>query len=95
VSFQSDAAREQQHLELVVELKPGADRGFTATWFERRGLATLPLVSGVLVTGDAEALRDVFGGEPTGMLAVPHELADHVASIVVAPPKQWHEKVTM
>ena len=84
-------AEPQQHVEVVVELKPGADGAPVAKWLEDRGLATYPLVVGILATGDAEAFRAAFEAEPSGVLPVPRELAQHVDSIAVAPPKRLHE----
>jgi hypothetical protein len=85
-------AKERQHVEIVAELKPGADPAPVARWFEERGLDTLPLVVGVLVTGDADALRAALRAEPTGTLPIPDELAEHVASIAVVPPKEMHDR---
>ena len=76
---------------MVVELKPGADPAPVVRWLHQHGLATLPLVVGMLATGDAEAFRAAFEAEPTGTLPVPEGLDEHVASITVAPPKQMHE----
>jgi hypothetical protein len=81
----------EQHLEVVVELKPGADPVPVVRWLEQHGLATLPLVVGVLAAGTAETFRAAFGAEPTGTMPVPEELSELVASIVVVPPKQLHE----
>ena len=75
-----------------MEFRPGADQGAVVTWLEKHGLATLPLVVGILATGDSDVLRTAFGVQPTGMLPVPEELAEDVASIAVVPPKQLHEK---
>lgn len=83
-------AREWQHLEVAVELKPGADPVPVIRWLEQRGLATLPLVVGILATGDPAAFQSAFDAEPTGVLPVPDELANYVASIAVVPPKELH-----
>ena len=86
-------AEEQRHLEVVVELKPGVAPGPVTQWLERRGLATVPLVVGVLATGDAEEFRAAFGAEPAGSLSIPEELADEVAAIRVVPPKGTHHRI--
>jgi hypothetical protein len=84
-------AYEQQHVELVVELRPGADTGVVANWLRQHSLEALPLVVGLLATGDAAAVRAAFGADPEGTLPVPEELSAHVRSIAVVPPKRMHE----
>jgi hypothetical protein len=83
-------AQDQRHLEVVVELKPGGDAAAVVAWLERQGLATAPLVAGLLASGDRDGVQAAFGSEPRGTLAVPAELAEHVASIAVVPPKEMH-----
>ena len=78
-------ASEKQHLEVVIELRPGADPGVPATWLRRHGLDAMPLVVGLLATGDAAAVRSAFGTDPEGTLPVPEELHEHVASVAVVP----------
>jgi hypothetical protein len=84
-------ASEQQHVEVAVELRPGADPGVVATWLRRRGLDALPLVVGLLATGEATAVRAAFGAEPEGTLPVPEELRAHVASVAVFRQRRLHE----
>jgi hypothetical protein len=83
-------ATEPQHVELAVELHPGADRDVVEAWLRRRGFDVLPLVEGLLATGDAAAVRNAFGAEPSGALPPPPELRALVRSVMVAPPKQLH-----
>ncbi len=80
----------QQHVELALELRPGADRGAVERWLRERGLDVLPLVSGLLATGDAGTALAAFGAEPEGELPVPGELRAHVQSVVAVPPMQLH-----
>ena len=84
-------ASEQQHVEVAIELRPGADPGVVSTWLRQHGLDVMPLVVGLLATGDATAVRAAFGGEPEGTLPVPGELRSHVESVAVVPPKRLHE----
>jgi len=51
----------------------------------------MPLVVGLLATGDAAAVRAAFGADPHGTLPVPDELRAHVQSVAVVPPKRLHE----
>jgi hypothetical protein len=81
----------QQHVEVAVELRPGADSGVVANWLRQHGLDVMPLVVGLLATGDATAVRAAFGAEPQGMLPVPEELRAYVESVAVVPPKRLHE----
>ena len=83
-------ASSQQHVELALELCSGADRTAVEQWLRGYGLDVLPLVSGLLATGDAEAARAAFGAEPEGELPVPRELRAYVRSVVAVPPMELH-----
>lgn len=83
-------ASEGQHREVVVQLRPGGDPERVKGWLRRRNLEVLPLVVGLLATGDAAAVRAAFGAEPEGELPVPEELRADVELISVVPPKQLH-----
>jgi hypothetical protein len=82
---------ERQHVEVVVELRSGADFGVVADWLRQHGLDVVPLTTGLLASGDATAVRAAFGREPQGTLPVPEELRGHVDSVAVVPPKRLHE----
>jgi len=84
-------AFERQHVEVAVELRPGADAGVVANWLRQHGLDAMPLVVGLLATGDSSAVRAAFGVEPQGVLPIPEELRAHVESVAVVPPKRLHE----
>jgi hypothetical protein len=84
-------ASEQRHVEMAVELRPGADRGFVSDWLAQRGLDATSIVVGLLATGDAGAVRAAFGAEPRGTVPVPEALRAHVRSLAVVPPKRFHE----
>jgi hypothetical protein len=92
VSYPADARDDEQSspVEVIFELTSGADDAVLQAWLGQRDLRSTPLVGGLLVTGSRGGVRAAFGAEPTGMLPVPEELAEHVVSIVVAPPKQLH-----
>jgi hypothetical protein len=83
-------ASAQHHVELALELRPGADRAAVERWLLGHGLDVLPLVSGVLASGESGAARTAFGAEPEGELPVPGELRAHVKSVVAVPPMQLH-----
>lgn len=83
-------ASAQRHVELAVGLRPGADRAAVERWLRRHGLEVMPLVSGLLASGDATAARAAFGAEPDGELPVPGDLEAHVQSVVAVPPMQLH-----
>jgi hypothetical protein len=83
-------ASAQQHVELALELHPGADRDAVERWLRGRGLDVVPLVSGLLATGEAGVARAAFGAEPEGELPVPGELRAHVQSVVAVPPMELH-----
>jgi hypothetical protein len=59
-------------------------------WLRERGLQTLPMAAGLLVTGTVRQFASVFGIDPgRGQRAVevpvPPELRDGVASITIPP----------
>ena len=82
---------DQEHVELVIELTPGAEPGHVARWLQQHGLETLPLAVGLLAVGDATAVEATFGAEPQGELPIPQSLSGEVGSIAVVPPKRLHE----
>jgi hypothetical protein len=84
-------ASEERHVEVAVEVRPGADRGVVADWLRQHGMDAMPLVVGLLAMGDARAVSTAFGAEPEGTLPVPDELRAHVQSVAVVPPKRLHE----
>jgi hypothetical protein len=81
---------EGQHREVVVQLRPGGDPERVRGWLRERSLEVLPLVVGLLATGDAHAVRAAFGAEPEDELPVPDELRADVESVSIVPPKQLH-----
>jgi hypothetical protein len=84
-------ASEQHHVEVSVELRPDADPGVVAKWLRQQGLDALPMLVGLLATGNAAAVRSAFGAEPEGTLPIPEDLRAHVESVAVVPPKRLHE----
>jgi hypothetical protein len=83
-------ASEGQHREVALHLRPDGDPERVTGWLRRHNLEVLPLVVGLLATGDAAAVRAAFGAEPEGALPVPKELRVDVELILVVPPKQLY-----
>jgi hypothetical protein len=83
-------ASEREHLEVLIELRPDGSRERVTSWLERRGLAAVPMVAGILATGDADAFAAALGADPRDAVRVPGELSEHVASITPVPPRQLH-----
>jgi hypothetical protein len=81
---------ERQHVEVAVEFRSDADPSAVASWLRQHDLDAMPLVVGLLATGDAAAVRAAFGADPHGTLPVPEELRAHVQSVAVVPPKRLH-----
>jgi len=81
---------EGQHCEVVVRLRPGGDPERVRGWLRERNLEVLPLVVGLLATGDAHVVRAAFDAEPQDELPVPDELRADVESVSMLPPKQLH-----
>jgi hypothetical protein len=84
---------EQEHVEVAVELRPGADRDAVADWLRRRGLDATATIVGLAVIGDTATVGSAFGAEPEGTLPVPEELRADVESVAVVPPKEFHPDV--
>jgi hypothetical protein len=83
-------ASEGLHLEVVVQLRPGGDPERVTGWLRRHNFEVLPLVVGLLATGDAAAIQAAFGAEPERELPVPDELRADVEVISVVPPKELY-----
>ncbi|MEA3436513.1 MAG: hypothetical protein U9R43_08600 [Thermodesulfobacteriota bacterium] len=65
-----------------------------SAWFTKRGLKTVPMRKGLLISGGQSIFEDVFQGEqfqPEKPLAlsVPAELSDHVSTITIPKPRQF------
>ena len=74
--------------ELILELRHDGDARVVAGWLEARGLEVLPLVVGLLVAGEEEALRAAFDADPRARVPVPEPLRDHVRSVALVGPKR-------
>jgi hypothetical protein len=77
--------------EMVIALTPEGDRAQVTRWLRERGLDALPLVVGVLATGERERFARAFGADPAGDVPIPDALREHVTSISPVPHKGWHE----
>jgi hypothetical protein len=84
-------AQEMDHVEVVIELAPDGDRALVIGWLQQHGLEALPLVVGVLATGEPGQFARAFGVDAGVDLPVPDALRTHVASISPVPKKDWHE----
>jgi hypothetical protein len=83
-------AQGEDHVEVVIELRPEGDRAGVIRWLQEHGLDALPLVVGVLASGGREQFVRAFGVDPRNKLPVPDALREHVTSIAPVPPKDWH-----
>jgi hypothetical protein len=84
---------DDSYLEAVFELAEGTDRGQVEEWLARRGLRSLPMRAGLLVTGDQASFEAAFGvtiagAEPPVRIEVPPELADVVKSATIPRPRK-------
>jgi hypothetical protein len=84
-------AQEEDHVEVVIELGPQGDRDRVIRWLHDHGLDALPLVVGVLASGDREQFVRAFGVDPRDRMPVPDELREDATSISPVPSKDWHE----
>jgi hypothetical protein len=88
------ADESETYLEAVLELEPNADAARVADWLAGRGMTAVPLAVGLLAGADLQTLASAFGvapGEvrPGAELPVPAELRGQVASVRIAPEKQY------
>jgi hypothetical protein len=83
-------ASEREHLEVLIELRPDGSRERVTSWLEQHGLTALPMVAGILATGDADTFAAALGADPRDAVRVPEELSEHVASITPLPPRHMH-----
>jgi hypothetical protein len=81
----------QQHVEVVVVLRPDADADVVTRALAGHGLRVTPIQAGLLVTGEASAVRAAFGAESLDALRTPDALQEHVDSVEMVPPKHSHE----
>ena len=81
---------ETKYLELIVEAHAGVDLDQLRFRLQHENVETLPMQSGLLISGDISALRavipNVTGNEP-GEVAVPTYLNDVVKTIYVVKPR--------
>lgn len=81
------------HLEAVLEWGASGEAPWVGDWLRERGLEPVPMLGGLLATGQRSAFSAAFGvrmDEITqpGSVPVPPKLAGAVASITLAGPKQ-------
>jgi hypothetical protein len=81
------------HLEAVLEWGASGEVPWVGDWLRDRRLEPVPMLQGLLVTGDREAFGQALGVSidevaGPGPLPVPPALAGVVASITLAGPKQ-------
>ena len=79
------------HLELILEILPGADRDKLQSDLRAQGFDPLPMKIGILLAGDLDALRKVV---PTlsgvDEVTVPDNLKHVVRAIHVVKPRRLH-----
>jgi hypothetical protein len=83
-------APEQQHVEVVIVLRRGADANAVAKYLRQHGLEVSALTAGLLATGDAGAVEAAFGAQRVDDLRVPGALREHIESVALVPPKRLH-----
>lgn len=85
----------QDHLELVLKLRPNGNRSRVRSYFEDRGLPLMTMASGFLLSGSQEQLAKALQTSP-GKLAppadvpVPDDLAQDVELVTVPRPRSYH-----
>ena len=83
-------ASEREHLEVLIELRPDASRERVESWLVQHGLTALPMVAGILASGDVDTYVAAFGADPRDAARVPDELSPDVVAITPAPPREMH-----
>jgi hypothetical protein len=86
----------EDHLELIVKCTPTGSVQTVRAWLERRGLSVTPMKSGFLLSGSRGEIEKSLGvpldvGDGPATLAVPPDLKEHVASILLPGPRSYHQ----
>jgi len=76
------------YIEAILIWSPRGLKSSVEKWFASRSLQTIPMRSGLLVTGNRIAFEEAFGirlsdMEPPVNLPVPSDLTEAVSSIVI------------
>jgi hypothetical protein len=82
-----------EHIELILELFPDADRDKVAQHLRGIGFDPLPMKAGILLSAEVEDLRRILpalSGNEIGELSVPDELSKAVRSIHIFKPRSPH-----
>jgi hypothetical protein len=88
-SGQGDAP-EEEFVEAVVELRPGASVRDLVEWCSRHGIDVTPMAAGTLITGSGRQFTEAFGvpvqdrSKPR-TLPVPRALESTARSVTVLP----------
>jgi hypothetical protein len=81
------------HVELLIEVLPGANRDRLQESLRARGFDPLPMKAGFLLGAELEDIRKLLPGltgTETGELPIPAEMQDTVRSIRRFKPRSFH-----
>jgi hypothetical protein len=93
--FFDKAIMSARHVEMVVTMKPNADRPAIEGWLTSHGFSILPMQAGVLVAGSTDLFMSLFGVDLNqSVLPVriqfPSALQRHIESAEVQAPPEYH-----
>jgi hypothetical protein len=82
-------------VEVFLKWAPNGDSVQVQAWLEQRGLSTLRMKQGLLVTGTRSQIEEAFAVSLDNPrrpleLPVPDDLRSHVASLTVPKPRSYH-----
>jgi hypothetical protein len=91
----TEPVTDNDFVEVIIEWGPGGEAAGVIDWLRERGLHPAPMRAGLLVTGDRQSFRRVFGVDPDPQaaagaraVAIPPAIANEVASITLPRPRR-------
>jgi hypothetical protein len=85
----------EQHVELILQWKAGADTNKVRDWLKQRGIGFMEMQSGLLIFSDKETFDQHLSVSldnitPPTQIPVPPQLQNDVASIMLPSPRRLH-----
>ena len=85
-----------EHVEAILVWRRRRSSDAAVRWLTERGLATIRMRRGLLISGDSSQFEAAFGvelvrGPAAQSIPVPTVLKDDVASITIPKPPSYHD----
>jgi hypothetical protein len=84
-----------EYVELFLKWNESGEKLEAKSWLQNKGLSTLPMKHGLLLTGSRRQIETAFSVslenvQPPFELPLPAALKPHVASITLPRPRAYH-----